>query len=66
MWGCFEGAAVVEGDGVKLTLWGQQGLMSWTSWVLLLSGCPCFTLGTGDLTITLSLSELPPAIALVR
>ena len=51
--------------GAKLTLWGQQGLMSWTSWVLL-SGCPCFTLGTEDLTMTFSLSELPPVIALVR
>lgn len=52
--------------GAKLTLWGQQGLMSWTFWVLLLSGRPCFTLGTEDLTMTFSLSELPPAIALVR
>lgn len=52
--------------GAKLTLWGQQGLMSWTFWVLLPSGRPCFTLGTEDLTMTFSLSELPPAIALVR
>lgn len=57
---------VLREMGAKLTLWGQQGSASQTSWSLLLPGCRCFTFGAGGPTTPLIPSEPPAEIALVR